>query len=67
MTEEKRTITAEDLYRFELASDPRLSPDGEHVVYCVQWVDRDQEKKYTNLWVAPTNGGGRAASPWATT
>ena len=57
MTEEKRTITAEDLYRFELASDPRLSPDGEHVVYCVQWVDRDQEKKYTNLWVAPTNGG----------
>lgn len=57
MTEEKRTITTDDLYRFELVSDPRLSPDGGHVVYCVQRVDREQEKRYTNLWVAPTNGG----------
>lgn len=57
MTAEQRTITAEDLYRFELASDPQLSPDGEHVVFCQQWVDREKEKKYTNLWVAPTGGG----------
>lgn len=57
MADEKHTITAEDLYRFELVSDPQLSPDGEHVVFCMQRVDREQEKKYTNLWVVPTPGG----------
>jgi dipeptidyl aminopeptidase/acylaminoacyl peptidase len=49
----KRLITAEDLYRIELPSEPRLSPDGRQVVYRVQRVDRKTEKKYSNLWVVP--------------
>ncbi|MEJ5314964.1 MAG: hypothetical protein WHS45_11370, partial [Anaerolinea sp.] len=53
----KRLITAEDLYRFQVLSDPQISPDGEHVVFSVQRVDRKNEKKYTNLWVVPTRGG----------
>ena len=56
----KRRITAEDLYRFELITDCRMSPDGEHIVFAVQRVDKEAEKKYANLWVVPT-GGGR---PW---
>lgn len=51
---EKRPVTAEDLYRIEIISNPRLSPDGAHVVYGQQWVDRATEKKYMNLWVAGT-------------
>ncbi|UCG12392.1 MAG: S9 family peptidase [Deltaproteobacteria bacterium] len=53
----KRRITAEDLYRFRLVSDCRISPDGRHVVFCIQRVDKKTEKKYTNLWIVPTDGG----------
>lgn len=52
---EKRPISAEDLYRFEIIFNPRLLPDGEHVVYSQQWVDRETEKKYMNLWIAATS------------
>ncbi|MEA3376298.1 MAG: S9 family peptidase [Chloroflexota bacterium] len=58
--ENRRTITAEDLYRFRLVTDCEIAPDGEHVVFCVQRVDQEEEKKYTNLWVVPTDGG----DPW---
>ncbi len=52
-----RTITAEDLYQFNTVSEVRISPDGQNVVYIVQRVDKKTEKKYTNLWVAPTEFG----------
>ncbi|MBS1249118.1 MAG: Dipeptidyl-peptidase 5 [Chloroflexi bacterium] len=54
---EKRPLTAEDLYRFQTVTAPEISPDGQHVVFCVQRVDEENEKKYTNLWIAPTAGG----------
>lgn len=53
----KRLIEAEDLYRFQLLSEPRLSPDGAIVVYTLQRVDRKTEKKYSNLWIVSTKGG----------
>jgi len=52
-----RAITAEDLYRFNTISEPRISPDGQNVVYTVQRVDQKTEKKYTNLWVVDTVNG----------
>lgn len=57
MTTTKPTITAEDLYKFELVSYPRISPDGRHLVYAQQRVDVETEKKCSNLWVASTEGG----------
>ena len=57
MPNPKRPITAEDLYRIELISGPRLSPDGRQVIYSQQRVDKKNEKKYANLWLAPTVGG----------
>ena len=57
MPTEKRTITAEDLYNLHLISDCQISPDGRFVVFPVQRVDRETEKKYTNLWIVPTKGG----------
>lgn len=53
----KRTITTEDLYKFELVSYPKISPDGKHIVYAQQRVDVETEKKHSNLWVAPTSEG----------
>ena len=56
-TTEMRHVTADDLYRLQLILDPQISPDGRHIVYGLQWVKRDEEKKYSNLWVVPTEGG----------
>jgi len=56
-TREKRHITAEDLYRFQLITDCVISPDGRNVVFCLQRADKKTEKKYANLWIAPTTGG----------
>ncbi|MGD9403172.1 MAG: S9 family peptidase [bacterium] len=53
----RRRITADDLYRFRLITDSQISPDGRNVVYSVQRVDRKTEKKFANLWLAPTGGG----------
>lgn len=52
-----RTITAEDLYDLTLITDCQISPDGHHIVYTAQRVDRKTEKKYTNVWIAPTDKG----------
>ncbi len=59
----KRHITAEDLYRFQLITDCQISPDGQHVVLCVQRVDKKTEKKYSNLWVVPPAGGVPGSLP----
>jgi dipeptidyl aminopeptidase/acylaminoacyl peptidase len=53
----KRRITAEDLYRFQLITDCQISPDGQYVVFCAQRVDKKTEKKYSNLWISPADRG----------
>ncbi len=52
----KRKITPEDLYDINIIPEVRLSPSGEDVVYSQQRIDRETEEKYSNLWIAPTNG-----------
>jgi dipeptidyl aminopeptidase/acylaminoacyl peptidase len=57
MLSEKRRITAEDLYKFELISSMEISPDGAHVVYTQQRINPDDQKKYSNLWVISVEDG----------
>ena len=54
----KRSIRADDLYKIEVLSDARISPDGRSVIYSVQTVDPKTEKKYSHLWLASTDGRG---------
>ncbi|MBU2597788.1 MAG: DPP IV N-terminal domain-containing protein, partial [Actinobacteria bacterium] len=56
-TRKKQYISADDLYRFKLITDCQISPSGKHVVFCVQRVDRKTKKKYSNLWIVPTERG----------
>lgn len=49
-------IAADDLYRFELITDVRISPNGRFIAYTVQRVDKKTEKKYSNIWLAATDG-----------
>lgn len=51
-----RPVEAQDLYRLQLITDARLSPDGRRVVYGVQRVDQKTEKKYANLWMIDAGG-----------
>ncbi|MFO8050293.1 MAG: hypothetical protein R6V01_01165 [Thermoplasmatota archaeon] len=48
----KTTIDAEDLYKIDIVNGCQISPDGSKVAYSLQRVDRDKEKKYTNIWLA---------------
>jgi len=57
MSDGKRAITAEDLYRIALVEDPRISPDGSYVA----WV-RQQAQEFSNdyrreIWLSPRGGG----------
>ena len=54
--EAPRLTAAADLYLFHVPSDPQISPDGTQVVFCVQRVERATEKKYTDLWLADSDG-----------
>jgi dipeptidyl aminopeptidase/acylaminoacyl peptidase len=57
MAREKRRLTAEDLYRMQLVSDPQISPDGRHIIFCVKHVDEKTEANISNLWLVPTDRG----------
>ena len=54
----KRGITPEDYFNFELASDPRVSPDGSQVVYVVSRVDRALNRRIPSIWITRTDGSG---------
>ncbi len=41
---EKRIITAEDLYRIQSPANPRISPDGEQIIFSLQRVDQVTQK-----------------------
>lgn len=55
---DRRLITAEDLFRYRLVSDPRFAPDGERIVFVVQRTDLEKNRYFTNLWLVRADGGG---------
>ncbi len=54
--QKKRHITAEDLYQFNLISEPQVSPDGKLAIFCLRRADKETEKVHSNLWLVPTSG-----------
>lgn len=52
----KRGVTAEDYFAFESISDPRISPDGRHVVYVLTTVDQKRNRRDTSIWVVAADG-----------
>ncbi|MEE9394002.1 MAG: S9 family peptidase [Planctomycetota bacterium] len=45
-----------DVFDLEYASDPRISPDGEWVVYVRNFMDIMKDRKRSNLWLLKTDG-----------
>ncbi len=56
MADDVQVISAETLYQFEQISYNELSPDGAHIAYAVQRVDRKTEKKPSDIWIVATDG-----------
>jgi dipeptidyl aminopeptidase/acylaminoacyl peptidase len=44
----------DDLWNRHTPSDPRISPDGQQVVYLDNWNDRDTNSACSNLWLVST-------------
>ena len=54
---ERRPVEAEDILRLRSVSDPRLSPDGERIVFVVRRTDAEKNRYFSDLWVAPFEEG----------
>lgn len=52
----KRRISADDIFRIKTLSGAEISPDGKHVVFSVNRIDKKTLKQYANLWIAGTDG-----------
>ncbi|HEX2754684.1 MAG TPA: S9 family peptidase [Candidatus Limnocylindrales bacterium] len=53
-----RSFRPDDLYRFRIATDPRLSPDGSLAVFTVQTVAPAKDGYRHALWAVATDGDG---------
>ncbi|MBA2382723.1 MAG: S9 family peptidase [Chloroflexi bacterium] len=51
-----RPFHPDDLYRFAVATDPRLSPDGARAAFTVQTVAPAKDGYRQALWMVPTDG-----------
>lgn len=70
----KRLITPEDLFALTFVSDPQISPDGQHVLFCRKTVDAEKNKYTTNLYITDLDGhvsawtqgqGGAGSGRWS--
>ena len=45
-----------DVFELEWASDPRISPDGERIVYVRNFFDVMSDRRRSNLWIVRADG-----------
>lgn len=54
---QKRAFTPADWYRLTTVSSPALSPDGKHVAFTVTTVKEAENKRHSEVWLVPVEGG----------
>ena len=55
-----RPITADDLLRIKVVSEPQVSPDGSRVAFVVRVTDADKNKYWSHLWLVGATADGEA-------
>lgn len=55
--EDVRPFTVEDLLNVQRISDLKISPDGQWLVYVVTALNKEKNRKDSNLWRLPVAGG----------
>jgi dipeptidyl aminopeptidase/acylaminoacyl peptidase len=53
----RRPLRVDDLFKLQMVSDPRISPDGEWVAYVVRALDAERDRRDSDLWMVPAKGG----------
>ena len=62
--QEKRPLTALDLYHLRTASGVAVSPDGRRVAYVVTQVDSAENRYRRDLWISAADGSGTRRLTW---
>lgn len=58
MASSSRTpMTAEAVFELAFVGSPRISPDGQHIVYTVKQAEYEKNRHTVHLWRVPTAGG----------
>lgn len=52
----QNTLNLEHYQDYEWVSNPRLSPDGSHVVYSRNWINLMDDKRESDLWIVREDG-----------
>lgn len=56
-----RPLQLDDVFELEFAADPQPSPSGEHIVFVRTWMDRQQDRRRTSLWIMSSDGSNLQA------
>ena len=51
-----KTLTVEDVFNLQLATDPQISPDGKRIIYVRRFSDIMTDQRHSNLWIVNTDG-----------
>ena len=49
-------LTVNDIFNFEVAADPQISPDGKRIVYVRQFTDVMTDRRCSNIWIVNADG-----------
>ena len=60
-TQAVKPLTELDVFEFQFAGDPQISPDGKRVVYVRQFSDIMSDKRHSNLWIVNADGSEHRA------
>ncbi len=56
LAQEKERLSLEHYQDYEWTSSPRLSPDGEQILYSRTWINLVDDKRETDLWIVQSDG-----------
>ncbi|MCA9117423.1 MAG: S9 family peptidase [Planctomycetaceae bacterium] len=56
--EELPVLQPMDVFQFQYASDPQISPDGTQVAYLRNFMDVYRDRKRSHLWIVNSDGTG---------
>jgi dipeptidyl aminopeptidase/acylaminoacyl peptidase len=57
MTQEKRNVVPEDLFRMKFISGADLSPDGKRAAYALTTTDTEKDKDFSAIWLLDIASG----------
>ncbi len=50
------TLGPDTIWDWRTPANPRISPDGAHVVYQLEWADKMADAFHSNLWIVGSDG-----------